>query len=132
MFKANDEDDYKNGAAEDTIIGSAIKVEGDLVSSGNIIVEGEVSGSVKTDKDLRIGEKSKITAEVSAREAFIAGKVRGNITIQNKLELASTAEINGDIVAATLIIAAGAVFNGKCTMAERRVAAEPEQTVAEE
>jgi cytoskeletal protein CcmA (bactofilin family) len=120
MFKVNDEEDYKNGGAEDTIIGSAIKVEGDLVSSGNIIVEGEVSGSIKTDKDLRVGEKAKITAEVNAREAFIAGKVQGNVKVQNKLELSATAEINGDIDVRTLIISAGAVFNGKCTMAEHQ------------
>lgn len=119
MFKVNDEEDYKGGA-EDTIIGSAIKVEGDLVSSGNIIVEGEVSGSIKTDKDLRVGEKAKIVAEVNAREAYISGKVQGNVKVQNKLELSSTAEINGDIEVKTLIIAAGAVFNGKCAMSERQ------------
>jgi len=130
MFKTNEEDDYKNNGAEDTIIGSAIKVEGDLVSAGNIIVEGEVSGSIKTDKDLRVGERAKITAEVTAREAFISGKVQGNVKVQNKLELSSTAEINGDIDVRTLIIAAGAVFNGKCAMSERQ-AVTPSETSEE-
>ncbi|MBU1131769.1 polymer-forming cytoskeletal protein [Patescibacteria group bacterium] len=127
MFKISDEA-YANGnGAEDTIIGSSIKVEGDLVSSGNIVVEGEVTGTIKTEKTLKVGEGAKIVANVSAREAYISGKVQGNIEVQDKIELASTGEINGDIQSKSLIILAGAVFNGKSTMADVRTIAEPEQ-----
>jgi cytoskeletal protein CcmA (bactofilin family) len=117
MFKNNDEDySERNAATEDTVIGNAIKVEGDLNSSGNIIILGEVAGKISTEKFLKVGEKAKIVADVFANEAFISGKLQGNISVKNKLELANTAEINGDIQAATLIISAGAVFNGKCSM----------------
>ena len=116
MFKTNDEEGREFNEADDTVIGHSIKIEGDLVSNGSIIVEGEVNGSVATEQTLRVGEKAKVKAEVKAREAFVSGKVDGNIDVSDKLELSETAEVNGDIQASTLTIAAGADFNGKCTM----------------
>ena len=120
MFKTNDQEGgevYANNQ-EDTVIGSSIKIEGDLVSNGGILVEGEVVGTLKTEKSLTVGERAKVVADVKAKEAFISGKVEGNIEVADKIELASTAEINGDIKATSLVIAAGAVFNGKCEMTE--------------
>jgi len=73
---------------------------------------------LKTEKTLKIGEKAKVVADVKAQEAFVSGQIQGNVLVTDRLELSSTAEINGDIQASTLIIAAGAVFNGKSTMSE--------------
>jgi cytoskeletal protein CcmA (bactofilin family) len=120
MFKNENEDGYNSdsSAVDDTVIGSSIKIEGDLVSNGSITVEGEVVGTLKTEKTLKIGEKAKVVADVKAQEAFVSGQIQGNVLVTDRLELSSTAEINGDIQASTLIIAAGAVFNGKSTMSE--------------
>jgi cytoskeletal protein CcmA (bactofilin family) len=100
----------------ETIIGSLVKVEGDFVSKGNVIVDGDVVGTLKTEKDLRVGPKAKIAANIYAANAFIAGEVKGNIKVKERLELTETSRIFGDIEAKTLIIAAGAVLNGKCVM----------------
>lgn len=121
MFKNNqDEKEFFDGdAAEDTIIGRAIKIEGDLSSNGNIVIEGEVKGSVKTGKFLKIGDVAKVTANVEAEAALISGTVDGNISVKGKLDLTATAKVAGDIQASKLSIADGAVFNGSCTMDKR-------------
>jgi len=116
MFKSNDESDYKNFNSDDTIIGHSIKIEGDLISDGSIIVEGEVAGSVKTAATLRVGDKAKITASVSAKDGYVAGQVVGNMDIADKLELSSSATVNGDISAKILLVESGAIINGKVTM----------------
>lgn len=124
MFKTNEKDEfgsYNGATVEDTVIGSSIKIEGDLVSNGSIVIEGEVVGSLKTEKSLKVGEKAKVVADVKAQTAYIAGKVQGNVTVSDKLELTSTAQVNGDISASTLVIAGGAVYNGKCAMNEGKV-----------
>ena len=120
MFKNNEEDYNNNGSdvQDDTVIGQSIKIEGDLVSNGSIVVEGEVVGSLKTEQTLKIGEKAKVVANIKANDAFISGKVQGNVDIKGKLELSASAEVNGDIKASILTIAAGAVFNGSCSMTE--------------
>ena len=100
----------------ETIIGPSVRVEGDFITEGNIIVEGIVCGTVKTAKNLSVGAKSKIFANVTASNALISGEVQGNIKVKERLELTATARIYGDIKAGTLVIAAGSVLDGKCQM----------------
>jgi cytoskeletal protein CcmA (bactofilin family) len=121
MFKNNqDGQDFFNGnKAEDTIIGRAIKIEGDLSSDGNIVIEGEVKGSVRTGKFLKIGDAAKVTANVEAESAIVSGEVDGNVSVRGKLELTATAKVAGDICASRLSIAEGALFNGACKMDSR-------------
>lgn len=100
----------------ETIIGPSVKVEGDFVTEGNIIVEGMICGTIKTSKNLKVGPKSRIFANVSAENALVSGEIQGNLKINDRLELTSTGKIFGDIKVGTLIVAAGSVLNGKCQM----------------
>ncbi|PIR94650.1 hypothetical protein COT97_00110 [Candidatus Falkowbacteria bacterium CG10_big_fil_rev_8_21_14_0_10_39_11] len=104
--------------AEDTIIGNTIRIEGDLVSNGNIIVDGEVVGTLKTERTLRVGGAAKVKADIKAAEALISGEVTGNVDIDGRLELTASARVTGDIKAKVLSIESGATFNGSCTMDE--------------
>lgn len=115
MFKEN-----QNINETDTIIGPSVKVEGDFVTEGNIIVEGIICGIIKTSKNLKIGPTSKIFANIWAENALIAGEIQGNLIISGKLELTSTAKIFGDIKTSIISIASGALINGKFQMADNK------------
>jgi cytoskeletal protein CcmA (bactofilin family) len=106
----------KEGGDVETVIGPSVKVEGDFTSKGNVTVEGVVHGTIKTEKDLKVGVGAKISASVFATNAFIAGEIKGNVKIGGKLELTDTSKIYGDIEAKIITMAAGAIMNGKCTM----------------
>ncbi|KKT69942.1 MAG: hypothetical protein UX09_C0031G0010 [Candidatus Uhrbacteria bacterium GW2011_GWE2_45_35] len=116
MFN-KDQEAGKNGG---TIIAQGVKVEGDFVSDGNVVIEGEVSGSVKTSGFLEVGEAAKIKASVSAGEALVAGEVLGNLTVSGKLDLLETSRVEGDIEASILSVAPGAKINGQITMNGKR------------
>jgi len=123
MFGSKDQEGTTNlnqggNQTEDTVIGSTIKIEGDLVSNGNIIVDGEVVGSLKTEKSLTIGAGAKVSADIKANQASIAGEVNGNIEIMGRIDLSESAKVHGDIKASVLAIQAGAKFNGQCSMEE--------------
>jgi len=100
----------------ETIIGPSVRVQGDFVGQGNVIVEGVVKGSVKTKGDLKVGEQAKINASISANNAIISGEIKGNIDVQGDLELTAQAKVFGDINAKTINIARGAILNGNCKM----------------
>ena len=100
----------------ETVIGPSVKVKGDFNCQGNIIVEGMVEGSLKTNGNLEVGDKAKITADVEAKEAKIGGEISGNVKIKGFLEITATAKIFGDIEASALSIERGSIFNGKCAM----------------
>lgn len=105
-----------NVSQGETIIAQGVRVEGDFRSRGDVYIEGELSGSLHTDNNLRIGESARIQAEVSADTATIAGEVRGNIRIADRLDLLETSVIYGDIQAETLSISPGSKVNGRITM----------------
>lgn len=112
MFK--NERDLMTGEQEtETVIAPSVRVEGDFVSEGNVRIEGAVTGSVRTARDLIVGENAKITADVEARNGTIAGELHGNLRIYDRLELAATARIHGDIQAKVLAVAPGAMMRGQ-------------------
>lgn len=118
MFK-----EIKTGSGHhelETVIGPSVKIEGDFITEGNIVVEGIVSGTLKTAKNLRVGPNSKIFANVAAENALVAGEVQGNIKINGRMELTSSAKIFGDIKVGILIMASGATLNGKCQMGDNK------------
>ncbi len=117
MFqKQQDMSNRDVGREPETVISASVKVEGDFVSQGNVLIEGEVEGSLKTEKDLRVGEHARIAADVGASSATVAGEVRGNIDVSGRLELEPTAKVYGDVKTADLIVSSGAVVNGKIIM----------------
>ena len=114
MFnKENYSTEIKNA---ETIIGPSIKVKGNFHGQGNIIIEGIVDGSVKTNGFLLVKDKAKIAANIDAKNAKIGGEINGNIKIKEFLEIKASAKIFGDIEVADISIERGAVINGKIIM----------------
>ena len=113
MFK---NDAQKEAGSQDTMIAQGVRVEGDFKSHGNIIIEGEVHGTIRTERDLRVGEQARIVANVWAESAVVSGEVQGNMKIAERIELTPTSRVTGDIEAKTVSIAPGAILNGRCAM----------------
>ena len=110
MFKGDDHSE------SDTLIGPSVKVEGDFSSQGNITIEGALSGTIETAANLTIGEHAHLVANVKAQNAYVAGYLKGNLVVAERLELSPTSHIDGDVVAKILVITEGAELNGRCQM----------------
>ncbi len=106
---------------QETVIAQGVRVEGDFKSQGDVIIEGEVAGNIQAAGDLRVGEQSKIKADVIAGNAVVSGEIRGNMQIAGRLELTQSAQIIGDVTVEVLSVAPGAQVNGKITMDGRKI-----------
>src|SRR5438309_5983545 len=93
---ADSQIDAGTGPAE-TVVGPSVKIQGDLNSEGNIKIEGQVAGKVKTSQSMFVMPGAKIVADVLAGNAIIGGEVQGNMKIAGHLVLQSTARVLGDI-----------------------------------
>lgn len=100
----------------ETVVGPSVKIQGDLNSDGNIRIEGQVTGKVKTSQSVFVNQGAKITADMLAGNAVIGGEVQGNLKISGHLILQGTAKISGDISCQILRVEDGAQFTGKCAM----------------
>ncbi len=108
----------KGNGGGDTIIAEGVKVEGDFTSNGNVTIEGNVTGNVAATGDIFIGENAVIDADVSARNAVISGRVKGNVRIDDKTELTPSSNIEGDLETHVLSVSPGAQVNGRIVMPE--------------
>jgi cytoskeletal protein CcmA (bactofilin family) len=100
----------------ESVIGSSVHVEGAFVGAGDVLVEGRVSGSLKTKRNLRIGAGAVVKADLEAANMLLAGEVRGQIKCSGKVELSATAKIYGNVDTQSIAVAHGAILHGKVTM----------------
>ena len=104
----------KNNEINSISFGSTLS--GDLISSGDVRIDGVLNGSIKTEGRLVLGDKGIIEGEVTCDSAIIAGELKATIIAKELLTLKSTAKLSGEIIAGKLAIEPGAVFSGKCSM----------------
>ncbi len=100
-----------------TRIGEGVKIEGDINCSGDVRVDGDVSGNIKTTARVIVGTKGRILGDVQCASAEIDGKFKGHITTQDMLTVTENADIEGDVVTARLNIQDPKNFNvSSCKM----------------
>ena len=116
--------DNLNGS--NNIIGEGSSLKGNLNTSGNIRLEGKVTGDISSASKVVCGETSIVDGNLIAENAEIAGKVTGKVIVSDVLILKSTAKIQGDISTNNLVIESGASFNGSCSMGEEEESDEEE------
>jgi cytoskeletal protein CcmA (bactofilin family) len=97
-------------------IGKGTYLEGNIESFGNIRIEGNVKGNVKSKAKIALGSTSNVNGNILANNAEIAGEVKGTIEVTEMLTLKPSAVVHGDIITNKMLVEAGAVFNGSCKM----------------
>ncbi|HET9697511.1 MAG TPA: polymer-forming cytoskeletal protein [Terriglobales bacterium] len=108
-------------------IGKSVLVKGELSGSEDLYLDGEVEGTIELQRSaLTIGPNGKIRAHVNAREVIVHGKVDGNLSATDKVELKRTAILVGDIKTQRITIEDGAYFKGSIDI-QREAKSEPKK-----
>ena len=98
------------------MIGAGTIITGDVISKGDIRVDGTLKGSVSTEGKVVLGREGVIEGDVVCKDADISGTIKARITVSQLLSLKTTAKLNGDIITNKLSIEPGASFTGSCSM----------------
>ncbi len=91
-------------------------IEGNIVSSGDFRIDGNVKGAIQLKGKLVIGEKGNIEGDVECSNATVAGYIKGKLQISELLQLQASARVEGDIITTRLSVEPGAEFTGSCKM----------------
>lgn len=100
------------------LISSGTDINGDIISNGDIRIDGTVTGTLSTKGKVVIGPTGRLKGEIICKNSEISGIIEGKVTISNLLNLKSTCKIVGDIITSKLSIEPGAKFSGNCKMSE--------------
>ena len=98
------------------LIGEGSEVEGSMRSTTDVRVNGRIKGDLVVEGKVIIADKGILDGTLKAQSADVAGTVVGELTIDDRLLLKSTAKIEGDIRTGRLVVEEGATFEGQCTM----------------
>jgi cytoskeletal protein CcmA (bactofilin family) len=100
-------------------IGKSVVIRGELSGSEDLYLDGDIQGTIDLrDHKLVIGPNGKIKATVSARELVVHGKVEGNISGSERVELRKSCSVVGDISTQRIVIEDGAFFKGAIDIKE--------------
>ena len=107
------------GEGTSAVIGKSVQIRGEVKGSEDLVVEGQVEGTITlTESRLTIGQHANVTANVSARDVILLGRLHGNIQATGRVELRQGCDLVGDIAAGRLSIEENALFRGKVDLAE--------------
>lgn len=102
-----------SSSARSAVLGATIRIKGDISGDENLLIEGNVEGSVNlASHELTIGKSGKVHANITARNIRIDGEVHGDITGKEKVLISSTSVIKGNIVTPKMTLEEGARFKG--------------------
>ena len=102
--------------ATTTAIGPTIVIKGKLRSDEDLVVKGRIEAEIQSSKALLVENSGIIKANVRVKSARISGVLVGNITAEERVEIAPDGRMVGDITAPKIIINDGAAFRGRIDM----------------
>jgi cytoskeletal protein CcmA (bactofilin family) len=103
----------QSATADQATIGKSLIIKGEVTGSESLYIDGKVEGSINLPGNrVTVGRNGQVTANISAREIVVLGKVRGNVNASDRVDIRSEGSLSGDVVAQRISIEDGAFFKG--------------------
>ena len=94
-------------------IGKSLVIKGEVSGSESLYIDGRVEGSINLPGNrVTIGRNGTVNANIIAREIVVTGKVRGNLSASDRVDIRNEGSLTGDVVAQRISIEDGAFFKG--------------------
>ena len=98
---------------EQATIGKGLFIKGEITGSESLFIDGKVEGSINLPGNrVTVGRNGQVAANITAREIVILGKVRGNVSATDRVDIRAEGALTGDVAAARISIEDGAFFKG--------------------
>ena len=99
--------------ADQATIGKSLVIKGEVTGSESLYIDGRVEGSISLSGNrVTVGRNGVVAANISAREIVVLGKVRGNVSATDRVDIRAEGSLTGDVAAARISIEDGAFFKG--------------------
>ena len=117
MFNSKSKSDLESSTpAGNSLIGSGTTIKGDIVSNGDVRIDGKLIGNITGSAKVLIGAEGAVEGDIEGQQADILGSVTGKIVVNELLNLRGKAVIHGNLRAGKLQVEPTVTFNGQCHM----------------
>jgi cytoskeletal protein CcmA (bactofilin family) len=98
---------------EQATISKGLFIKGEITGSESLYIDGKVEGSLNLPGNrVTVGRNGQVAANIVAREIVVLGKVKGNVSASDRVDIRAEGSLNGDVAAARISIEDGAYFKG--------------------
>jgi len=118
---------------EQASISKGLSIKGEITGTESLFIDGKVEGSISIPGNrVTVGKNGVVTASISAREIVVLGKLKGNVSATDRVDIRAEGALTGDVAAARISIEDGAFFKGGIDIRkpDAKPAAEPAKAVA--
>src|SRR5437870_1927534 len=109
------------GNSSKNVLNSDVEIKGNLKFAGELTFEGKLDGEIHTDGTLNLGDGAVVNGNINATNVVVRGKINGNISAKEKIDIKAKTELFGDIRATKLVIEEGVTFVGKTEVNPNKV-----------
>ena len=110
------------GNSVKNVLNSDVEIKGNIRFAGELTFEGKLDGEISSDGTLHLGDSAVVTGNINVGNVTVRGKVNGNVTAKDKIEIKAKTELFGDIRASKLAVEEGVTFVGKTEVNPNKVA----------
>jgi cytoskeletal protein CcmA (bactofilin family) len=107
---------YDTSSERISVLGPTLRFKGELTAEEDLVIHGQVEGTLGPAPRVTIGPEAKVKANVQATTVIVEGTVHGNLSAQSSVMVKETATVDGNIEAPAVTILEGARFNGNVSM----------------
>ena len=104
------------------ILNSDVEITGTLQFKGELTFDGKLNGDIASEGILNLGDNAVIKGNLNVNSVVLRGKINGNVTANERIEIKAGTELFGDIRSAKLAIEEGVTFEGKTEVNPSKVA----------
>ena len=99
-----------------TVIGSRLKIVGDVSGDEDLVVNGRLEGKIRVDRKVVVSAGAEVEGDVQAKSVIIGGKVHGQVMASERAELLPSGRVQGNVHSPRIVMAEGAQIQGRVVM----------------
>jgi cytoskeletal protein CcmA (bactofilin family) len=118
MMKSTQKSSPEQDTKSINLISKGTRIAGDIISEGDIRIDGYLKGNIKSKGRLVVGETGAIEGEIDCANVEVSGKVKGKIAATELITMKSSSMVSGEISTLKLAVEPGSLFSGICRMGQ--------------
>jgi len=104
------------------VLNSDVEIKGTLKFTGELTFDGKLDGDITSEGILNVGDNAVVKGNLNVNSVVLRGKINGNVTAAERIEIKAKTELFGDVRSAKLVIEEGVTFVGKIEVNPNKVA----------
>jgi len=105
-----------SSAARCSTLGATLRFKGDLVADEDLVIQGQVEGSILHTRSVTVGAQGRVQGNTRARRIVVEGTIDGNLYALESVTIRSGAVVHGDVFAPRVSVDEGARLSGRIDM----------------